>query len=254
MNHPAKLYKYQPYTVWSLDNLKNRQLWFSKPCRLNDPFDCAFPTVPSEPNEDEWRRLHQDARETVQDKERFDLEYSLNGNYSDQFRNFVRRQTKDFLTTRRRTTLYESGLACFSEILDNLLMWSHYADGHRGFCLEFDVRSDPFHKAIPVRYLETLPRFNPVEILAEGPSEPLMDLIRTKSINWSYEKEWRIFQKIGDLPHGIKPESLTAIYFGCAMPDVHRQIISALLAGSPTRLYEMEKADGQFKVFPRAVP
>lgn len=29
-------------------------------------------------------------------------------------------------------------ITCFSKRPDNLLMWSHYADGLRGFCLEFD--------------------------------------------------------------------------------------------------------------------
>jgi len=29
-------------------------------------------------------------------------------------------------------------ISCFSRDADNLLMWSHYADGLRGFCIEFD--------------------------------------------------------------------------------------------------------------------
>lgn len=29
-------------------------------------------------------------------------------------------------------------ISCFSKNADNLLMWSHYADGLRGFCIEFD--------------------------------------------------------------------------------------------------------------------
>jgi hypothetical protein len=29
-------------------------------------------------------------------------------------------------------------ISCFSETGDNLLMWAHYADGLRGFCVEFD--------------------------------------------------------------------------------------------------------------------
>ncbi len=36
---PPKLYKYQPYNVQTLDNLKYRVLWLSKPAQFNGPFD-----------------------------------------------------------------------------------------------------------------------------------------------------------------------------------------------------------------------
>jgi hypothetical protein len=30
-----------------------------------------------------------------------------------------------------------AGVACFSALPDDLLMWAHYADKHRGVCLKF---------------------------------------------------------------------------------------------------------------------
>lgn len=36
--------------------------------------------------------------------------------------------------------LENSSVACFSEIKDNFLMWSHYASRHRGICLEFNFQ------------------------------------------------------------------------------------------------------------------
>ena len=33
-----------------------------------------------------------------------------------------------------------SAIACFSENVDSILMWSHYADSHKGFALEYDFR------------------------------------------------------------------------------------------------------------------
>ena len=38
---PQRLYKYQPFTTYALENLKGRQIWFSAPAAFNDPFDCA---------------------------------------------------------------------------------------------------------------------------------------------------------------------------------------------------------------------
>lgn len=33
-----------------------------------------------------------------------------------------------------------SAIACFSESIESVLMWSHYADSHKGFALEYDFR------------------------------------------------------------------------------------------------------------------
>ncbi len=45
------------------------------------------------------------------------------------------------------TALQQRGVACFSAKVDDILRWSHYADGHRGSCLEFDTGLEPFSKA-----------------------------------------------------------------------------------------------------------
>ncbi len=39
--------------------------------------------------------------------------------------------------------LNNSSVACFSQNYNNFLMWSHYASGHTGICLEFEVDADP---------------------------------------------------------------------------------------------------------------
>ncbi|MFH0992646.1 MAG: DUF2971 domain-containing protein [bacterium] len=231
-----------------MDNLKNRQLRFSKPSQFNDPFDCAITPILSEPSSTEWQRIYKDAREAISNKEEFDIVYSRDGNCNDVFKDHIRSLIKDYFDRRLNTTLNDRGVACFSETFDDILMWSHYTDGHRGFCLEFDTHYDPFHKANPVDYSDVLPTLNPVEFLKEEPSQPLMALVWTKSKHWSYEKEWRIFHMVGDQQYSIQAQSLTAIYFGCEISDVRKEIISTILAGSPTQLYQMQKVPGEFKV------
>ena len=45
------------------------------------------------------------------------------------------------------------GILCFSEHCDDILMWSHYSDGHKGFCLEFDrERLEAWKFCRPVDY------------------------------------------------------------------------------------------------------
>jgi hypothetical protein len=141
------------------------------------------------------------------------------------------------------------GIACFSEVVDNILMWAHYADGHRGFCLEFDTKNMHFSKAFPVTYSDFLPTMHLTKVLIqEDDDNNLMDMITTKSSLWSYEKEWRLFHKEGDTKYGIGVETLTGVYFGCEMPFVHKEIISLILDNSPTKLYETKRVNGKFKL------
>lgn len=45
------------------------------------------------------------------------------------------------------------GVVCLSEHGDDILMWSHYSDGHQGFCLEFDrERLEAWKFCQPVDY------------------------------------------------------------------------------------------------------
>ena len=54
------------------------------------------------------------------------------------------------------------GIRCFSATYNNILMWSHYADGHRGLCIEFDAKEllkRDFGEIIKVRYRRNMPRY-----------------------------------------------------------------------------------------------
>src|SRR3546814_7447189 len=55
----------------------------------------------------------------------------------------------------------EMRISCFSSEADNLLMWSHYGDGLRGFCITFDeeaiTRGDTTGYVLDVAYLDAPP-------------------------------------------------------------------------------------------------
>ena len=246
---PPKLYKYQPYNVQTLDNLKNRQIWFSKPVRFNDPFDCHINYNVKLMTDKDWnkvftflKRLWLEEKD-VQKKEA-KAEYFNNDVPSDLFKSQFAKHAKSIIEDEIEGRFRQSGIACFSGKANDILMWSHYTDGHRGFCLEFDTRYLPFSKAIPVKYSKTLPSIEGKDLS----DEILMGLAITKAKGWSYEDEWRIFLDKGDKEYVIDFNALTGVIFGCAMPKIHREVISLILHGSPTRLYEMEKSETKFEV------
>lgn len=116
------------------------------------------------------------------------------------------------------------GIQCFSKVFENYLMWAHYADSHKGFCIEYDY--DPIKlesennnfSMYPVIYTSTLPRFSLTEILF-SPHEVSEKLYATKPDSWAYEKEHRLiyFGCINDgtgtrvgLPSGLRVKSVIA--------------------------------------------
>jgi len=87
------------------------------------------------------------------------------------------------------------GVICFSDTLEDPVLWSHYADHHRGVVLEVDhLKNDLLH---PVIYTHERPVVD-VALLRRPEDRPsLLDAVKTmlarKSPGWSYEREYRVF-------------------------------------------------------------
>lgn len=84
----------------------------------------------------------------------------------------------------RKLTSGKLGLLCFSKNWRNPVLWSHYADQHRGICLGFDVPADCLDK---VEYVPHRLRFE--QLIPSD--EQLLELLRTKYKDWAYEAEFR---------------------------------------------------------------
>jgi hypothetical protein len=84
------------------------------------------------------------------------------------------------------------GILCFSKYWKNPLLWSHYADKHRGIALGFDV---PESSLKPVRYVARMDKINLLsdEISQEQVAIFLDRLRYTKFKDWQYEDEVRQF-------------------------------------------------------------
>lgn len=107
-----------------------------------------------------------------------------------------------------------ANVVCFSESFDNNLMWSHYADSHRGLCVEYDIKrlsdKNTIRKIFPVLYdgerisncelnkladdlIELWDDLDKGYEHAEGPYlRSIMPLLLKKNEIWNYEREWRL--------------------------------------------------------------
>lgn len=99
----------------------------------------------------------------------------------------------------KRLMAEEHGVLCFSLDWHNPLLWSHYADRHRGLALGFDVSEEILK---PVSYVNARP------LLTELNLQVANWLLFTKYKDWRYEKEARIFTTLQDR------DPKTGLYFG----------------------------------------
>ncbi len=130
--------------------------------------------------------------------------------------------------------LNNSRVLCVTEELDNVVMWTHYADEHKGIALRLnciDEIDNTLLVARPVQYTNTFPIFSPLteyikHLTGESPidfGKVIMDQAPyIKHENWAYEKEWRVHVSQHETPTTIgyndwKENSriFGAIYFGC---------------------------------------
>jgi Protein of unknown function (DUF2971) len=189
-NLPSKIYKYRCVNDRSRQNLMEDTIWLASPDAYNDPYDCVF-TVSEE-------EILPVLRQTLNEE----LARILGGNSpADMDPNHADRLLAEALE-KMRSWRGATKICSFSAASDIILMWSHYADHHRGFCIEYDLETlEPQHymrkNIYPVIYsphLYSLTTY--VRGLASADrsefqvNEPLLGVLH-KYEGWEYEHEWR---------------------------------------------------------------
>jgi hypothetical protein len=153
--------------------------------------------------------------------------------------------------------LTEIGVLCLSSSNDNMLMWSHYADKHKGFCLGFRMIGNDIFKVRPVDYDGKHIEIK-IEDFADNLDRYIKDVIFNKASNWVYEEEYRI---VIEIPDGDDSKrniewghfmAFESVYLGYEIPEHHRDAINNLFkSDSNIKIVEMEQVPGQLQVKPK---
>lgn len=167
--------------------LRNRMFWQS-PTAFNDPFDCAPRTVFGITAADRKRWYAEAAKKYEPGWDRANR------------RSFVRKLGSSFshkweqmVTESFSNSMRTSAVTCFTLRDRHPLMWAHYGDAHSGICLEFQEDAENSFIALRVEYASErsvldLTRFS------THPTESFNHAVLTKSKEWSYEEEYRMFE------------------------------------------------------------
>lgn len=150
------------------------------------------------------------------------------------------------MVSMKKTMSKNTGLLCFSENWQNPVQWAHYADGHKGLCLGFDV-IDEFLSAVSYEKDRFLALDN------EPETSFLVRSIFSKFSHWNYEEEYRVFKtltnKIDDhyFSNFSENTKLKEVIVGCKS-DITRSDISLAL-GNMQKDVEVFKARPTFRSF-----
>lgn len=250
---PDKIYKYQKFDTLSISNLKNQQIYFSDPAVFNDPYDCALEFDSEKLDENQYKVLMKEYLEEIFDieiLERIRVEYGEHYELDEEFINAVDTGISSALDKIKNKLFRNKGVACFSAKPDDILMWAYYANGHKGFCLEFDTSTEPFNKAYQVKYKDSIPQLKISKIIWGDNEEHRIEPLLTKYTSWEHEQEYRIIHNEKNLEYTYPAKSLTGIYFGPEIKKEHLEIIALILRGQnpDVQLYQGERRTDHFKI------
>ena len=164
-------------------------------------------------------------------------------------------ESVDFFKDKRMT--------CFTPNDRHPLMFSHYAEQHKGLCIGFDI--DKLVKLVELSTRNIEVDFRKVFYHKTPPNYTMTKqkaLIATcKQREWFYEREYRMFIREGATPtsqakHKFPPEAIKEIIFGCKMlPEKRSEIYKkakhlnvVFFESTPSESeFEFEKYELKFK-------
>ncbi len=144
-------------------------------------------------------------------------------------------------------------IGCLATDPKNRLMWSHYTDSHKGFCIEYDFNSLkdeilPF----PIVYSESrllIPWKAAIDHTSESNEQAIKDLtlgLLTKDQAWEYENEWRVLLPVANPPDLKVP--ITAIYLGAHITSENKAIILEIANNHKIPVKQMKTDRGAYEL------
>ena len=155
----------------------------------------------------------------------------------------------ELLHSRDNTGIYSLSKTQLDELL-----WAHYANGHRGFCIEYDLDTlmslyDNDLFSFEIKYCNTPPTLSHNDMNKLDDSKFIYQkLMGIKSIKWKYEKELRIIsQEIGFKNYDYR--AVKSIYFGIRFPNDKKQSVMKTLKGRKINYFQMTLKPNTYTLF-----
>ena len=263
---PQKLYKYRSFGINSLRLLSKAEICYANPRRFNDPLDCD-PTVQVDTDLASIEKLcfrmlakaHGKEKALKEMRNHRHMSRECGDSMSDpKVKKYYMRRLGSEIKQLVDAEMGKCGVLSLSERWDCPLMWSHYADEHRGLCIEYDMNDNCCSHIKPVDYrrprsikITELMRWK-LHSSPEAEQNVLDTYFFAKASQWRYEKEWRDIHS----SHGVKqaPFRISGVYFGLRCDAAVRTSIVKLFAKSiPIAFYDLYPLEDSFRLKRRLV-
>lgn len=155
------------------------------------------------------------------------------------------------------------GVFSLSKNYNHHLLWAHYADSHKGFCIEYDLDvikkqqySFASHCAIDVTYSSSPANIGLEQMLSLTNKKDkglsfIQVMIGTKPLIWDYEEEIRLVtDNSGKQAYDYR--AVKAVFFGLRMSEEHKLSLMNVLQGRGIKYYQMMKKPNSYDL--QAVP
>ena len=259
LDNPISVFRYRGDEEYNIDAFEKDYIWFSDFSLVNDPFDGRSDYI-WDKNDDKLAisRIH----ELLGEDSGVDIKR---------------------LVEERNNTQYEDinpfHISCFSKQYKDIRMWSHYANGHKGFalifssvekkqglCIKIDGKSvgyvdgknrfvidDEYLVLHPVRYSKNKPV--PIVSSEAGLNTGIAKMrknITTKYIKWAYEEEKRLILYIGSIIDSNKvyydSNSLQGIIIGCSATLAVENSLIKTAKQKGLKVYKASKIYGEYSL------
>lgn len=261
-------YKYRPANDYTIALLEKQKIKFSCADEYNDPFDSKL-TINMDYDNDIGSILQQLEETPIDEGEKLVIREKIrSGNFKNQLVEASR-------IAAGRTVMS----ACFAGNPEDLLLWSHYADSHKGVCIgirdcsstdisamKFNVENccpypdgtfdDSFSDGLFLVYKVNYSDFG---VVVWNPYvdnfKVFIDAHMNKAKCWEYEDEYRLIVPAKAFKSKIlcfDPRYLVEVYLGCCIePSFRTKVLQVLKAnylskGIDVKVFEMVRSMEQF--------
>ena len=233
-SYPKYLYKYRslhtPADVkHTAEIFEDHTLYLAAAEQYNDPFECRFKfNFRASTIVKAWKFAEVIKRQDDSISEEEAMEQATMLARGPQTPQMERNITLGMVKLIRTTM----GILSVTEERDPILMWSHYADSHRGVCLQFDTSvgkpTNILRTAMPVRYRNEIPVLD----YFTGPElDMAYDTAARKSEVWEYEHEWRTIRPDAARTRVSFPsEALSGVILGKEISQDNRDLVLGWVA------------------------
>ncbi|MFC4740535.1 DUF2971 domain-containing protein [Flavobacterium ponti] len=226
-----KVYKYRgsdDRKIFERDlfSLEKNYFWAPDFNSLNDPCETTI-------NKDNYLK-----------QSNFILSFFARKNKSTKFQPVIE-AVKDLLEFTKKI-----GIFSLSKTFKDELLWAHYANSHKGFCIEYDldILLNTYQSinlySFPVIYKKEPPSIDLKDII--NPKNIIQKMSGYKSLRWKYEEEIRVItENYGE--HSYDFIAVKSIYFGLRMLEKDKLEIKNRLKGRGINFYQMERIPKTYK-------